>query len=210
MSAVQRTSRRAASSWQKIDGPPIARVVIERGRLAQAGDEEEPEALPQMDESGERAWPADLVPDHDNLRAVLENMFRLGETQLLKRLVTVVWESGLSLAIGAHAAALGTPPDPLDSIPSFDAIQRATKENPCIVHEGRGEAPQVAQDARHVLLRKTYGSARHTCYMARGCCHRRPTPVASRGPCASILTHARVTVASSAASAVAVAACAVA
>ena len=44
------------------------------------------EALPQMDESGERAWPADLVPDHDNLRAVLENMFRLGETQLLKRL----------------------------------------------------------------------------------------------------------------------------
>jgi predicted ATPase len=88
------------------------------------------EALPQMDESGERAWPADLVPDHDNLRAVLENMFRLGETQLLKRLVTVVWESGLSLAIGAHAAALGTPPYPLDSIPSFDAIQRATKENP--------------------------------------------------------------------------------
>jgi predicted ATPase len=85
-------------------------------------------ALPPMDEPSARTWPADLVADHANLRAVLENMLRLGETTLLTRLVTILWESGLSLAISVQAVVT----DPLetedDEIPDFDAMRYVIDE----------------------------------------------------------------------------------
>ncbi len=85
-------------------------------------------ALPPMDDPGTRTWPADLVADHANLRAVLETMLRLDETTLLTRLVTVLWESGLSLALSINAAVSTPLNKGDDELPDFDTMRHVISE----------------------------------------------------------------------------------